>query len=408
MRFAADLHLHSRYAGGVSPKMTLENIARWAQLKGVDLLGTGDCLQGDWLKEIEATLVEAEPGFFALRPELEEKIARTLPASVRRSLRWLLSTEVHCAPPGTRELGGIHHLIYFPTVESARRFREKMWSHGHLEEGRPMLNLDSRQLFEAVLAHDEACHLAPAHVFNPWYSTLGTTSGGRTVEEVFGELASCLLAVETGLTSTPQMCRRVSSLDRFTLYSNSDAHSLENIGRECTVLEIEPSYDALFAALRTGDPRALLRTWKFPLERTRYYLNRCGICQESFDAQKCPHCGRALVMGARDRLEIVADRSEPVFPRETPPFRELLPLADVIGELLGVKRDNASVSRLSERLVAELGHERFILTEATHEAIAQASTGQLARAIVEQRTITPRGVPKKDDRRGDDQLSLGI
>jgi DNA helicase-2/ATP-dependent DNA helicase PcrA len=386
MRFSADLHLHSRFAGGVSPAMTLENIALWAQRKGVDLLGTGDCLQADWLREVEAMITPAEPGYFALRSEVEAALWEKLPAHLRRPLRFVLSTEVCCAPPGTRTLGGIHHLIYFPSLESAHAFREKIHPFGHLEEGRPTLALNSRQLLDLVLKHDANCHLAPAHLFNPWYSSLGTISGSRTIDAVFGDLTSELLAVETGLTSTPPMCRRVSSLDRFALFSCSDAHSLDNIGREWTLLDIEPSYDALFAALRSGSPKNILGTRKFPLHRTRYFLNWCGNCQENFDAHTCPRCHRPLVDGSRDRLEKVADRATPVFPAATSPFQELLSLATLIAELNHRKPDSEIVTTLARQLIDSVGHERFILTEATADEINRAGIPQIATAVLAQRT----------------------
>jgi len=388
--------------------MTVENIALWAQRKGIGLLGTGDCLQADWLREIEATMEEAEPGLFALKPEIAERVGRSLPPGLRRHLRYVLSTEVCCAPPGTLPLGGIHHLIYFRSLDSVRRFRERIARYGDLREGRPELALASRQLLENVLEHDATCHFAPAHVFNPWFSSLGTVGGGPSLEALFGELTPRLLAVETGLTSTPAMCRRVSSLDRHSLFSCSDAHSLENIGRECTLVETEPNYAALFAALRPGPGQKILGTLKFPLDFTRHYRNYCGKCQGAFGGRICPQCGRPLVMGSRDRLEVVADRSEPVWPESSPPFQLLLPLAQVLAQLLSVGPDSKSVEQLYARLLAALGHERFILTEAAHDEIAQAGTPQLARAIIAQRTVTPELPPEKPTIPGDDQLSLGI
>jgi len=166
-RVAADLHLHSHYAGGVSKEMTVENVATWAQRKGIDLLATGDCLQAEWLGELERSLCVAEPGLYKLRPDLDAKISKALPGKLQRSLRYVVSTEVCCAPPGTPSLGGLHHLIYFASLESARRFRERILSFGDFNDGRPTLTLNSRQLLEAVLAHGEDSHLAPAHIFNP-------------------------------------------------------------------------------------------------------------------------------------------------------------------------------------------------------------------------------------------------
>ena len=388
--------------------MTLVNIARTALFKGVDLLATGDGLHAEWLDELGQHLEEAEPGWYALTPATQAEVTRGVPEFLHRPLRFVVSVEVSCAPPGTPRLGGLHHLIYFPSLESARTFRARMLRHGSLADGRPELALTPRELLAELRAQDAACQLAPAHVMNPWYSAFGTVSGARTLEELFGEDAPQLLAIETGLTSTPAMCRRLSCLDRLGLFSNSDAHSLENIGRECTLLDIEPGYRAFVAALRGGSAAGVTGTIKFPLERTRYFRNRCAACEESFDGARCPRCGRRLVMGSRDRLELIADRAEPVFPPKSPPFLQILPLAYVIADLLQVARDSKAVRGWQERLVTALGHERHVLTEATEERIATVTTTQLARAIVAQRTRPPGRVVKSAREKPPDEGQLGL
>ena len=384
MRFAADLHLHSRYSSAVSPAMTLENIALWAQRKGVDLLGTGDCLQLNWLRELESGLIPAEPGFFALRPELEKSVWAKLPQHLHRPLRFVLSTEVSCAPPPKREIEGIHYLIYFPSFESAHAFRERVAPHGDLSEGRPSLNLHSLTLLEMVKEHHEDCHLAPAHIMNPWFSALGTIGGVFSLQELFDDKTNLLLAIETGLTSTPPMCRRIPSLDRLALFSCSDAHSLDNIGRECTLLDIEPSYHALFAALQSGAPNRVLETLKFPLVHTRYFLNWCSACKEPFDATLCPKCRKALVEGSRDRLKRLTTRPHVESVENAPPFRELLPLAHLIAQRTDKKPESDTVKRLVQQLLEAVGHERYILTEAS-DAEIDAIVPQISRSISEQR-----------------------
>ncbi len=369
--------------------MTVENIARVVQQKGINLLSTGDCLQSDWLREIEITMEETASGFFALKPEMLAKTQHGLPERLRASPYFVLGAEVCCAPPGTPRLGGIHHLVYFPSFESVRRFRELLAGWGNLQEGRPTLALDSRHLFEMVLAHDDRCHFSPAHLLNPWYSSLGTISGGRVLEEIFGEFTTRLLAVETGLTATPAMCRRIPALNRHVLFSNSDAHSLDNIGRESTLLEIKADYDSLFAALHCGTAGEFLGTLKTPVQFTRYYLNWCGRCQEGFEGGTCPRCHHSLVMGSRDRLEVIAGRPAPRWPECNPPFQEMFPLGDLLRRFTGSASKSGLVQDFQTRLRAALGHERFILTEATFDEIAAVGTAQLARAVVAQRTEAP-------------------
>jgi DNA helicase-2/ATP-dependent DNA helicase PcrA len=379
MRYAADLHLHSRHAKAVSSNMTLENIAATARRKGVDVLATGDCLQEEWLKELEDGLLPAEPGWFALKSEGKTPFPG--------SLRFVLSTEVHCAPSGSRELEGLHHLVYFPSFEAVRALRSQLQRLGEdLREGRPRLRISSWELLQIVLESGADCHFAPAHVLNPYFSALGSVMKQRRLEEIFGDSASHLLAVEMGLTSIPPMCRRISSLDGHALFASSDAHSLENIGRECTLLETEPGYAPLFAALRRGSRDEVIACLKYSIFRARYFRNWCGRCQEHYDGTHCPQAHGPLVTGSREWLEEIADRPEPAAVPGTPRFRMYVPLRELLSEFLNVGPSSRKVAQLQSQLLRTVGHERDILTRIPFEEIAAASSDSLAHAIVAQRS----------------------
>lgn len=383
---AHDLHLHSRFSSGVSPEMTVENLALWAQRKGVDVLGTGDCLQPQWLAEIEATTEEAEPGHRRLKPAVEKAIHARLPEGLRRSLRFVLSTEVNCAPRGTDPMRGLHQLLYFPSLEVARAFAARIGKLGDLQEGRPTLDITARLLLRGTANFDRV-HLAPAHVMNPWFSVFGVIGGQKALERVYEDDLPRLLAVETGLTSDPDMCRRVPALDPFGLFSCSDAHSLEKLGRECTLLEVEPGYDAIMAALRAGTSDRVKGTLKVPLWFTRYFHNWCPACKRAFEAKVCSECGQALTTGSRDRLpQLAGVRAQPQKPAGQPPFEPLLPLAEVISVVAGRGTENTVSRREAGKMVDQLGrHERFILTEASLAELLTVTSPELADAILAQR-----------------------
>jgi len=369
--------------------MTLENVALWAQRKGVDLLGTGDCLQPQWLDEIEANTFEAEPGFLALKPEVEKEVHARLPEKLRRSIRFVLSTEVNCVAKGKKEMSGIHQLIYFPSIAEARKFAARIAKKGNLVEGRPTLTLSARDLVRGTTDFDRIYVAAP-HVMNPWFSVLGVVGGEISAEDVYGDQLTNLLAVETGLTSNPEMCRRVPSLDCFGLYSCSDAHSLDNIGRECTLLDIEPNYDALIAALRVGTSEKTKGTLKFPIQRTRYYLNWCSNCKEPFDHwPSCPQCRRKLTKGSRDRmteLEGSQHRPKPAKRENDPPFEAFRPLSYVIADVEGRKPDTVGVRRIAGEIIDRLGSERQVLAEAAPAELFSVTTPEVVQAIMRQRT----------------------
>ncbi|HEX2861249.1 MAG TPA: endonuclease Q family protein [Lacunisphaera sp.] len=406
MTRAFDLHLHSRYADKVSPAMTLENIAWWALRKGVDVLGTGDCLQPQWLTEIEALTEEAEPGLRKLKSAVEKSVQARLPAGLHRSLRFVLSTEVNCAPKGTDPMRGLHQLLYFPSLAVAREFATRIAVKGDLQEGRPTLAISARDLLKGT-RHFDRVFQAPAHVMNPWFSALGVIGGGLSLEPVYGDELPRLLAVETGLTSNPAMCRRVPDLDRLGLFSCSDAHSPEKLGRECTLLEVEPDYDAIMAALRAGRGPRLKGTLKVPLSFTRYYLNWCGKCQDTFDAKICAECGNALTPGSRDHSpRLTGFRSEPLWPPGQPPSEALLPLAEVIAAVSGSKPENPVARREAGEIVTRLGrHERYILAEASLDELLTATRPEVAGALMNQR----RGVLSRGHASGPRQLGqLGL
>ncbi|MFT3870339.1 MAG: endonuclease Q family protein [Nibricoccus sp.] len=385
MKLAVDLHLHSRYAGHVSPDMTLPRIITCAQCKGLDVLGTGDCLQSDWLREIEGHLFETGSGFLLPRAETYQTSRETLPLHLQRPVRFVLSTEVCCAPHGTKRLGGLHHLLYFRSLASVRRLREKLLRFGDLKDGRPTLALSSHDLLALILDHGDGCELAPAHVLSPWFSSLGSVSGRQTLQEIFGDNARHLLAIETGITSTPAMCRRISALDGHTLICSSDAHSPAKLGREYTILDIEPNYDSVISTLRHPAQTRLLRYVKYPCERTGYYYNYCGFCQNAQHGSICAHCERPLIVGSRDRVEVIADRNEPISLPHDPPFCELVPLVELIAQELGLSRDSERVCRLHTRFLHEIGHERYVITEAPLEELLHVTTPAFANAIVDQR-----------------------
>lgn len=391
MRYVADLHLHSRFAKAVSKDMTLETFAVYARRKGVDVMGTGDILQPAWLDEAEAKLVpaaEAE-GWYSLRSEIEEPLVAGLPEALRgAALRFVLSTEVHCAPAGAGEFQGIHHLLYFPSLAHARAMQARLARYGDLSEGRPVVRLASRELL--ALALEVGATFAPAHVMNPYFSTLGSRERHHTLEEVFGDLTPHLIAVEMGLTSIPPMCRRIDSLDHHALFACSDAHSPENIGRECTLLDTAPGYEPMWTALHRGARDEVLGCVKFSIHHTRYFLNWCAKCKVAYHAPACPRGHGTLPTGSRDWLAHIATRAEPVVLTNTPRFRMYVPLRALLAAYLQVGPTAARLDALHESLLARVGHERHILTKATVEEIARASTEDLARTIVAQRTADYR------------------
>jgi DNA helicase-2/ATP-dependent DNA helicase PcrA len=251
--FHTDLHIHSRFSRACSKNCDIPALAWWARRKGVTVVGTGDFTHPGWAEELHETLVPAEPGLFQLRPDLAERLSRDSPPSCRQPVRFLLSTEISTIYRAGDRTRKVHHLLYAPSLAAAGKISAALAKIGNLaSDGRPILGLDSRHLLDITLNAGAGCYLIPAHIWTPWFAVLGSKSGFDAVADCYGDLADHVFAVETGLSSDPPMNWMCSSLDRYRLVSNSDAHSPPMIGRESTTLEVELDYFAIERALRTG------------------------------------------------------------------------------------------------------------------------------------------------------------
>ncbi|MFF4413524.1 endonuclease Q family protein [Streptosporangium sp. NPDC001559] len=371
MRFHADLHIHSKYSRACSRDSDLAHLTRWARHKGVTLMGTGDFTHPSWFALLREGLVPAEPGLFRLRDDLDREVARTLPSSVASApVRFMLTVEVSTVYRRGGRTRKLHHLVNVPGFEAAETFNRELGKVGDLgADGRPTLGLDSRDLLEIALNSGEGSYLVPAHVWTPWFGVFGSKSGFDTVEECYGDLSGHIFALETGLSSDPEMNRRVSMLDGYRLVSYSDAHSPPRIGRETTVLDTDLDYFAVLDALRTG--AGYEGTVEFFPEEGRYHLDghrKCGVRLEPEETRRlggiCPVCGKPLTVGVLSRVEDLADRPEGVRPAGDVSVSEgLVPLPEIMGEILGVGPGSKKVAGEADRLVAALGPELRILQE---------------------------------------------
>jgi uncharacterized protein (TIGR00375 family) len=385
--FYADLHVHSKYSRATSRDADLEHLALWARRKGITVVGTGDFTHPAWFEEIRAKLVPAEPGLFRLRPEIEREIAQRLPPSCHGPVRFLLEVEISTIYKKGDRTRKVHHLIYAANLETAGRFRERLGAIGNIAaDGRPILGLDSRHLLEIALESGPDAYLVPAHVWTPWFAVLGSKSGFDSVEECYGDLAPHIFAVETGLSSDPPMNWRVSRLDRFTLVSNSDAHSPPMLGREACAFSTDLDYFAIRRALETGEGYG--GTVEFFPEEGKYHLDghrACGVRLEPPETRRlegrCPECGKPLTVGVMHRVEELADRPEDARRGRTDPYRCLVPLPEVLAEIHGVGPKSRTVEQSASDLVARLGPEIDILERLPLEEVAHVGDGLLREAI---------------------------
>ncbi|MGF6230676.1 DNA helicase-2/ATP-dependent DNA helicase PcrA [Inquilinus ginsengisoli] len=389
MRFHADLHVHSKHSRATSRDLDLEHLAHWAARKGIGVVGTGDCVHPVWLAELKDKLVPDTPGLFRLRPDLEAGVMATLPAPCRTPVRFMLSTEISTIYKKGDRTRKIHHLIYGPDFATIDRLQASLARIGNIaSDGRPILGLDSRDLLEIALASGPDAYLVPAHIWTPWFAALGSQSGFDSIAECYGDLSDHIFAVETGLSSDPAMNWRISFLDRYRLTSNSDAHSPGKLGREATAFDCDPDYHAIRRALEIGD--GYVGTVEFFPEEGKYHADGHRKCDVRLSPQetlaldgRCPVCGQPVTVGVLHRIETLADRSEEevVPPPTAGEISSLVPLPEILSELLSSGPASKTVERSYDRLVGTLGSELGILGEVPVEDIARAESELLAEAV---------------------------
>jgi DNA helicase II / ATP-dependent DNA helicase PcrA len=388
VRYFADLHVHSRFSRATSKQCDLPHLAQWACKKGLALVATGDFTHPGWRAELREQLVPAGPGVFQLRDDLQRAVDEEVPPSCRAVPRFTLSVEISTIYKKGDRTRKVHHVVYAPDFETAENLVEKLERIGNLHsDGRPILGLDSRDLLEMVLESGPDAYLVPAHVWTPWFAAMGSKSGFDSVDECYGDLAEHIFAVETGLSSDPPMNWRVPTLDRFRLVSNSDAHSPAMLGRNACCFDADVDYFAVRRALSSGE--GYVGTVDMYPEEGKYHLDghrKCGVRLEPRETLaaggRCPGCGRPLTVGVMHRVELLADREEGCAkPATGGELCYLIPLTEILSELLQVGPKSKKVTGVYERLLRRLGPELPLLTRTPAEELRRAESPLLARAV---------------------------
>jgi len=385
MQIIADLHIHSRFSRACSRNLTLENIATTCTIKGVDMVGSGDFTHPEWFSEMKERLVEKEKGLYVLKSQIAN----------RKSTRFICSSEISCIYSKGGKVRRLHILILAPTLETVEKINLVLGKIGHLKsDGRPILGLDAEKLAEIVLNIDEKCIIIPAHIWTPWFAMFGSKSGFDLVEECFGKIADKIFAIETGLSSDPQMNWRVKNLDRMSIISNSDAHSLPNIGREANIFEVEENnlcYDEIIRVIKTKNPREFISTIEFYPEEGMYHFDGHRVCNFSCEPKRskqlkniCPVCKKPLVIGVLNRVEELAeiDRNENYIDNRRVPYKKIVELDKIIAEALGIKsRASKQVQAEYKNLISNFQNEFNILLNVNLDDLKRKSLPEISEGI---------------------------
>jgi uncharacterized protein (TIGR00375 family) len=400
MEYIADLHIHSKYSRATSRDMDLEHLAETAQRKGIQVLATGDFTHPAWFLELKNKLEPQEPGFFVLKDNADKNIGNRT--------RFVLSVEISCIYSKAGKVRRIHILVLAPSLETAAKINAHLGVRGNLKaDGRPILGLDVKELTKIVLNVNPECMIIPGHIWTPWFALFGSKSGFNTIEECFEEYTPYIFAVETGLSSDPAMNWRLSALDRMAIISNSDSHSLQKLGREANVLDTELSYLGLMQALKTKNPKQFLSTVEFFPQEGKYHYDGhrlCGVCFSPQETKKhqglCPKCQKPLVVGVLSRVEELADRPEGFKPQGAIPFKNIIPLDELIAQALGAGVASKAVKKEYDNLLQRFASEFFILLKASQDELKTAVRPETCEAILRMRSTQVHIEPGYDGEYG--------
>ena len=386
--------------------MVLEELDRWADDKGILVMGTGDFTHPAWFKELKQKLEPAEQGIFRLKKEYK---LPTLKGSFADT-RFMLTVEISCIYSRGGKTRRVHHIVMVPDLETAEKINAKLSGVGKLaSDGRPILGLDSEKLAEIVFTANSEAVIVPAHAWTPWFSVFGSMSGFDSLEECFGKYTNKIFAIETGLSSDPAMNWRVKSLDKIAFISNSDSHSLQRIGREANVFDTELSYKGIMEAIKNGSPSKssgrlsrFIETIEFFPEEGKYHYDghrACGVVMAPLESKKlkdlCPKCGKKMTIGVVYRVDQLAEKDRPEGYKDLKrvPYKNLVTLDSIIGEALDVGKATKSVMREYEKLIKAFKSEFDVLLNVSIKEIASISKPEVAEGVERMRigklTIVP-------------------
>ncbi|HOS87907.1 MAG TPA: endonuclease Q family protein [Candidatus Pacearchaeota archaeon] len=356
MKFIADFHLHSKYSRATGKNTDLENIDKWAKTKGIQVITCGDFTHPIWFKNLEEKLELAEPGLFKLKGS-------------KTGVRFILTTEISCIYSKKGKIRKIHILVFAPSLKIVEKLNQRLAAIGNISsDGRPILGIDAIELLKIVLDVSPDCLFVPAHCLTPWFSIFGSKSGFDSIKECFEDYSQYIYAIESGLSADPAMIWRIPDGRRVTIISNSDAHSVEKIGREANIFNTEINYFSIINAIKTKNPKEFLSTIEFYPQEGKYYNDGDRLCNISLNPKEsleygelCPSCGKKLVIGVLNRVQKLADKEEGFKPDNITPFQNIVPLKEIIAEAYGVGVISKKVQNEYEKITANFPEFEVLL-----------------------------------------------
>ncbi len=370
MKQIIDLHIHSKYSRACSPLLVLENIDKFCRVKGVDIVATGDFTYPKWADEISEKLIEIDKsGLYKIKDKhrINDGEFGDIIDS-KGSTKFILSTELALVYKKENKTRRLHIVVLAPNLYSIKKLNKYLDKRYNVRsDGRPILGMSAEELCEVCFGIDKNFMIIPAHAWTPWFAVFGSKSGFNSLKECFGKWTTKIYAIETGLSSDPEMNWSLSGLDNITLLSNSDAHSLSNLGREANIFDLKKiSYLEIINIIKNVGSNKFLKTIEFYPEEGMYHYDGhrdCSIVFDPVNTKKhkniCPICNKELVIGVMNRVASLADRKIGYKPKKLVPFLKTVGLEKIIAESIGVKSRNSKKVQVEYREIISSGFSEF-------------------------------------------------
>jgi len=391
MEFIADFHVHSKYSRATSKDMDVPHLAKWAKIKGIKLMGTGDFTHHLWLEELKQHLEPLNNGLFTYQ-----------------DVNFMLTAEVSSIYSKRGKGYRVHNIIFAPSFKVVDQINSTLSGLGNLaSDGRPILGLDAKEIVRIVMDISPDCLVVPAHAWTPWFSVFGSASGFDKIEDCYEEQTKHIYCLETGLSSDPAMNWRLSALDKFSLISNSDSHSPQKIGRESNVFDCQLDYKEIIDVLKKKDPKRFLYTVEFFPEEGKYHFDGHRVCGIRFSPKEskehkniCPKCNRLLTIGVMNRVDQLADRPAGFVPKNAIPFKSLIPLDEIIADAKGVGKASQQVENEYLGVISKFGTEFEVLSRVPEENLRKSLAPRIAEGIIRVRQGKVKLLPGYDGEYG--------
>ncbi|MDO8480917.1 MAG: endonuclease Q family protein [Nanoarchaeota archaeon] len=397
MRVITDLHVHSEHSQATGKDLNLANLEKWARVKGVNLLGTGDFTHPKWISEIKQELTDKGEGILYSKS----------------GFPFLLQTEISLVYTQGGKGRRIHHLVYAPDIDAVKKITDWLLTRGRVDyDGRPIFGIPSPEFVERLKAIDERIEIIPAHAWTPWFGALGENGGFNSIKECFQDMEKHIFAIETGLSSDPCMNWRISALDKYTLVSNSDLHSFWpwRMGREANVFELKDlTYKNIINTIKTQT--GFVETLEVDPAFGKYHWTghrACNVSLSPTESKKlndiCPVCKKKLTVGVEQRVEELADRPEGYMKKDAIPFKRIIPLSELLAQATGKAVSTKGVWERYHKLVTKERTELDILLTTPQEELVKASDERIASILMANREGKIQVVPGYDGEYGIPQI----